>query len=273
MKCLIDMPRWFRRFILVGLLAWAGLGQGGCNSRGEYTGLRGLVDDLIPMSPRQAASDAFNPYDPDTRRRAINLLSNAPFGGESAYLRTYRLLVSDGDPTVRAACVAALGRHGTVEDVPLILIYLKDDARIVRWEAAKALQRIHHPDAVAPLLSRLDEDPSADVRQAAANALGQYRQRKVFDALVGALNDDDYAVVVEAGNALATLTGQDFKTDGAKWLTWAKGKDNVQLFAGARPYYYPRYDKPPSWWQRAQFWKDHSPPPPQSPRGFEGEGA
>lgn len=244
----------------------------GCNSRGEFTGLGGLVGDLMPPTPREAASKAFNPYDADLRRDSVTLLSNASFGGESPYLRTYRLLVSDGDPTVRAACVAALGKHGTVEDVPLILIYLKDDARIVRWEAAKALQRIHHKDAVDPLIQRLvgeNKDTSADVRIASACALGQYPQRKVFDALVGALNDDDYSVAMEANKSLRTITGQAFSADGAQWIAWSKGNKN--LFAGAKNFRFVEYEGPPSLWQRMKFWEDYERTSEQEPRGLDEE--
>ncbi len=241
----------------------------GCNSRGQYSGLGGLFDDLMPPSPREAASRAFNPYDADLRRDSVTLLSNAPFGGESPYLRTYRLLVSDGDPTVRAACVAALGKHGTVEDVPLILIYLKDEARLVRWEAAKSLQRIHHSDAIDPLVDVLSKDTSGDVRLASACALGQYPRRKVFDALVGALNDDDYGVVIEANKSLQSITGQEFSAFGSIWLDWAKDRNN--LFDDAQPFRYVEYEGPPSLWQRMKFWEDYERTIEQEPRGLEEE--
>ena len=60
------------------------LASGGCDSRGEYVGLGGLFEGMMPPSPTQAAKDVFNPYDPDLRRKSVTLISNAPFGGASA---------------------------------------------------------------------------------------------------------------------------------------------------------------------------------------------
>ncbi len=250
----------------VAAVVMCGSMLGGC-AGSRTSGVPGFLQPLFPPSPSEAARDAFNVYDADKRRRSVNLLANAPFGDEQPYLRTYRLLIDDPDPTVRAACIAALGKHGTTDDVSLILRYLDGDSPVVRWEAARALQRLHHPDAVDPLIRAMAGDDEADVRIAAANALAQYRQRKVFDALIGALSDDDYGVVVEAANALGNLTGQDFGDEGGRWLQWAKRTDD--LFAEAETYYYRQYVKPPSLWDKAQFWREPKTAHPREPRGLE----
>jgi hypothetical protein len=249
--------------LALGTMIWA---CGGCRSS-STSGVPGFLEPLFPPSPSDTARDAFNAQDADKRRNAVNLLSNAPFGGQEPYVRTYRLLIDDPDPTVRAACVAALGRHGSPDDVALILRYLGGDSPVVRWEAARALQRLHNPQAIDPLIKALAGDDSVDVRIAAANALGQYRVRKVFDALIGALNDRDYGVVVEAGQALQTLTGENFRDDGAQWLAWARQTPDV--FAGAQPYYYRQYVKPRSLLNKAMFWEKPKTPAPKPPRGLE----
>jgi hypothetical protein len=89
----------------------------------------------------------------------------------------------------------------------------------------------------------------------------------VFQALVGALNDDDYAVIRQAVRSLRTLTGQDFGEDGSRWLSWADEHD--ELFAGKQPYYYPQYDAPPSFWQKLKFWATEEAPQRRRPRGLE----
>jgi len=220
-------------------------------------------DGMVAPSPSEAARDAFNVYDPDKRRRAVVLLSNASWGGEPPYIRTYRLLVDDPDPTVRAAAVSALGRHGDRTDVDRITNRLTtDDNRIVRWEAAKALQKMHTDKAIAPLLAGLKDD-DRDVRAASATALGQYPQRSVFDALVGALTDEDYGVVIAARDSLRTLTGQNFGDRGSAWWEWAE--DNQQVFAEKQTYHYPQYDAPPG---LLSFGQDET-PEPQRPRMVE----
>lgn len=252
----------------IGVSVLAGCG-GGNNS--ADSGGQSILADLIPgmdtPSPGEAARDAFNVYDADKRRRAVVLLSNASWGGEPPYLRTYRLLINDRDSTVRAAAISALGRWGDPTDVPSLTKRLNEEeesADLVRWEAAKALQRIHSDEAIGPMSAALAGDPDADVRQACATALGQYPSRRAFDTLVGALDDSDFGVVTAAAEALQTLTGKDFSDDGQQWWQWAK--DNPNLFEGKQTYYYPQFYAKPSLIGRMAVWKDHTPPTPQEPR-------
>ncbi|MHB1157939.1 MAG: HEAT repeat domain-containing protein [Phycisphaerales bacterium] len=262
-----DMRQTLACLLLAGGTLTSGIGMTGCSgnqSPGEA--ISGWFGDMAPPKPSEAARDAFNLYDADKRRRAVTLLSNASWGGEAPYLKTYRLLVDDPDPTVRGAAVAALGRHGTVNDVPtLTRLLVKDDSKVVRWEAGKALQRLHSDEAILPLTQALGNDNEADVRIACANAMGQYADRRSFDALVAALNDESYTVTVEAADALHTLTGQDFGQDGGKWWDWAKNTQN--LFADQQTYYYPQYDGPTSTWNRLAFWSpDKKEVTPEQPR-------
>jgi hypothetical protein len=252
---------WLAAGLAVMASAW------GCSGTGAQSELPGFLQELLPPSPSKVARDAFNVYDPDTRRRAVNLLSTADWGDEAPYLRTYRLLIDDPDPTVRAACLSALARHGEVEDVTLILPNLQHDDPLVRWEAAKALQRLHREDAVDPLIRRLVNDESVDVRMAAANALAQYHHRRVFDALIGALNDENYGVVREAQRSLATMTGQELGDRGSAWLSWAETTNN--LFADAQPYHYPQFVRPPGVLDKMQFWKGPPTVEPKAPRGLQ----
>lgn len=254
---------------LRSLIAVAGviavLSAGGCAS---ITGSSNpLFESLMPAAPGEVARDAFNVYDADTRRESVHMLSSAHFGGEAPYVRLYRLLIDDPDPTVRAACVKALGMHGSVEDAVLLANLLEDDAALVRWESAKALQRVHNPAAVAPLMNLVSSDEDADVRMAAAYALGQYNQAKVFHCLVGALDDHSYGVTQASRWSLGMLTGYDFGDDGSLWLIWAK-KNAGGLFEHGREYVWQPYDKPRGWWDKAKFWKKSEPVQPRPPRGL-----
>lgn len=239
----------------------------GCGGSGGGSPVAGLVEPFSSPSPAEVARQV-NAHDADTRRRSINRLATASWGGERPYLELYRLAVDDDDPTVRAACLRALGRHGEPEDVNRIIPYLEDEHKFVRWEAAKALQRLHDAEAIDPLLERLRDDEDADVRQAAANALAQYPRLRVFQGLVGALNDDDYGVVREAVRSLRTLTGQDLGEDGAAWLAWSEEKSEEEMFEGRSPYFYPQYEAPRRWWEPLAFWRSEEPAPPKQPKGL-----
>ncbi len=250
-----------RGLCLLGALAWP---QVGCKALRE--GPASLVQDMMPPTPGEAARDVFDLYDADKRRRAVNLLAAAPFGGEGPYVRLYRLVVDDPDPTVRAAAVKALGLHGEVSDVPVITVRLRDEAAAVRWEAAKALQKIHNPFAVKPLTEALLQDEDSDVRMACAEALAQYPQPEVFSTLVAALGDPVFGVQRRAADSLTLLTGQALGADGAAWLKWRE-QNTQTIFAGQQPYYWQPYTPPRGLLDKAQFWKKPKVITPQTPRG------
>ena len=223
------------------------------------------------LTPKQAAQNAFDVHDADKRRRAVHRLASAEFGGKKPYLRVYRLLADDPDPTVRAACMKALGRHGGPEDADLLVKGLRDDNAFVRWEAAKALERIHAPRAIDPLLKALRSDNDADVRAAAARALGQYPRPAVFDGLVGALSDRSFTVAQAAGRSLRTITGHEGPgLDPAAWMAWREKRDTP--FARAEGYRYRPYAPPRNFLERMWFWGEPEPPQARAPRGAQASG-
>lgn len=250
---------------LLGLLIGLMVG-GGCGAKNGT--MRELLRPIFPPTPSEAAREAFDINDPDKRRQSVALLSSAKFGSEAPYVRMYQLLMDDPDATVRAGCVRALGNHGTAEDAKEIIPMLRDEDAVVRWEAAKALQKIHHEGAVGPLIQLVGKDLDADVRMAAATALGQYRQPRVYQALVGALEDHVFGVVEAAQESLKTLTGQDLGADGRDWLTWSRGHWD-DLFAAGGAYTWLPYTKHRSWWDKIQFWKPSAAATPLPPKGLE----
>lgn len=241
-----------RRLMLMVTMTMACLVPVGCDDPGKVVS-DFIASDTTP-APSDLARDLFRVDSPDKRRRALNLLTDADWGGEPPYLRAYRLLgAEDPDPTVRAAALRALGKFGSVDDVAMIKASLKDANKVVRWEAAVALQRIHREDAAEALIQAMRDDTDTDVKTACANALGQYAKPEVFQSLVGALSDRDYTVATEAAKSLNTLTGQDFGTDGSKWLAFAD--KNEKLFEGQKNYFYPQYRRDRTMMEKAMFWK------------------
>jgi len=232
---------------------------GGCQQRPPVASdeegdiFASILEPITPKSPGEVARDAFNTYDPDLRRQSITRLAMADFGGEQPYLRLYRLVMDDPDPTVRAACVRALGMHGEVDDARLVAVRLDDTSPYVRWEAARALQRLYHPEVIAALAKALAEDDDPDVRIAAADALGQYAYPHAFQALVVGLADPNFTVVLAARQSLSTLIGQDLGADPADWLTWAEQQGD-QMFAGRQPYTQRTYAPRRSWMQHLMIW-------------------
>lgn len=223
-------------------LALAIMGLNAC--AGSRAGRDGRPPESIfelfaPPTPAEAAAWASDQYDPDKRYRGTLLLANAPFGGESVYVELYTKAAADEDPSVRSAAIRGLALHGSVEHVPLILDQIGDEDRLLRWECCRALQRLHDRAAVPALLQRLDPAVESEpiVRQAAAEALGQYPESRVLDGLIAALRDRDLAVNHTALNSLRTLTGQDMGHNFRQWIAWQKQTETP--FAGRQPYVYP----------------------------------
>jgi hypothetical protein len=229
---------------------------------------------FVSKSPTEAAIDALDPYSPDVRREGVVLLSNAIFGGAEVYLEMYRTYVADEtDPLVRAAAIAALGRHGTPEDAMRIVPWLDPEVaqtENVRWAAAMALQRLHNPEAVEPLIDAMT-NPIEDgqVKAAAAIALGQYHEDRVFQALLQALDDRRLAVNLDAAQSLAMLTGESFGLDRVAWQRWYQRlQDKSTLFAGHLDYYYPTYSRNKLWFEYITFWIQQSYETSSQPTGL-----
>ncbi len=251
----------------VGLLVAASmLSATGCGNidldLSKARGAESLSVLFKPTSPEDAVEMALDEYDADRRYRGTALLANAPYAGEEPYLKLFEDAAKDEDAGVRQVGVRALGIHGTPEHVPLLVERLEDEQWQVRMEAARALQRLHNDVAVAPLMERLDpekEDQPA-VRAEAALALGQYRQQRVVQALVAALNDPSLAVNHNALRSLETLTGQNFGFEPAEWLAWLDTADDP--FAAGRVYTYPGF-------HRGKLWYEYIPFMPQPPNEAE----
>lgn len=233
------------------------LGATGCGYL-DFSDMRaGESDSLLDVfalpSPGESARMAINPYNADDRYRGTLLLANSTFGGEPVYIELFEDATTDKVPNVRAAGVRGLANHGRPEHVETIIGLLEDDHEMVRLEAARALQRLHNPIAIAPLVERVTVDydfgetgvivlePNAEVRAACADALGQYAEPRVLAALLTALTDPDLVVNTNAANSLSTLTGEDFGLDRRAWADWYRGSD--RLFAGRTQYFYPAFSR------------------------------
>jgi len=168
----------------------------------------------------------------------------------------YEQATTDGDSGVRAMAVRALGRHGSPEHAPILLGAFADADDLVRWETARALQRIYAPEAVGALVDHLDPrtEPSAVVREASAIALGQYPEPRVAQALFGALNDRQLAVNVAANRSLQIITGEDFPPDAADWVRWYNAEP--EPFANRGVYEYPVFQRDAVWWEYLAPWSE-----------------
>jgi HEAT repeat protein len=233
------------------------------------------TESILPVvlsgvpTPEEAIRMASDVSNPDRRARGLVHLMNAPFGGEPVYVALYerRLAAADPEtgiaeehPAVRSTAARALSLHGDPKHAQMILDagLLEHEDVLVRLDAVQALQRLHNPAAVRPLLNRIhlptslsaeddlaEVEPEPDVRAEAADALGQYAERRVFEGLVAALDDDSLAVSSRAHKSLRILTGQDLPADRGLWGEWRDATRD--LFAGQTAYVYPIFKRDFRW--------------------------
>ncbi|MBL4808682.1 MAG: HEAT repeat domain-containing protein [Phycisphaerales bacterium] len=232
----------FGLVILAGIFIATTLG---CGTMGNAPrGAKSLRDIMAPQtSPTTAAILATDQYSAENRYRGTTMLAAAPFGGEPIYLELYIDGTDDEDPGVRATCIRALGRHGDPVHASYLIEALNDDDRKVRIAAARALQRVHTREAIPSLIRVINQEnePNADVRAGAADALGQYREPYVVQSLIAALRDTRLVVNNRVQHSLKIMTGQDFGIDLGAWQHWYKSTDD--LFAAGQIYTYPVFNR------------------------------
>ncbi len=105
-------------------------------------------------------------------------------------------LAKDKDPKVRGRAVCLVASFAsnstkTSASVPVMLAGLKDEAPETRRCAAQYFWLAPDPRAAEPLRALLD-DPDAEVRREAADALGKYGGAGVVDSLIAALKSPDW---------------------------------------------------------------------------------
>lgn len=227
------------------VVAVAMLLVGGCGTfDGVPRGTESLMQVLNPqVSPTEAAEMATDPYSAENRYKGITLLSSADFGGQPIYIELYLSGLTDEDASVRGASVRALGRHGDPDHAPMLIEALGDEDDFVRLEAARAMQRVHSYESIDSLLLMIDDEleKNMDIRAAAADALGQYKQSRVVLGLISALSDSRLGVNNRVQHSLMLLTGQNLGLDQRAWLNWYN--ETTDIFAGAQPYTYPVFNR------------------------------
>lgn len=200
----------------------------------------GLVIDGLIVAPctrlyvyisgddaRRAAHQMVDPDSADNRRRGTLRLAEEKFAREGVAERDLWASMAQNDPdyTVRAAAIRALNWSRDPNHTRVFIDALADPHPLIRLEAAKGLANVPDPNAIQPLLERMQRDISEDVRIAAADALRCYKNDEVAHDLIGMLNDQDFAVAWQARQSLRLMTGYDFQYNEQAWLNYLSGSN------------------------------------------------
>lgn len=189
-------------------------------------------------SPQQWLDVALESRQADERRKAVDALASGRAATEEWAVKAFDSIArTDVDSMVRVAALRGLRRSMSAATVPTLVKLLTPgtppaDARPapgpVRWEAMQLLRDIgrdgnvpaDRQSAVAEVLvQRAERDPDRNVRIAAVEAMGDYRETRVTQALLAALKDRDFAMQSAAEGSLRRITGESHAYDAEEWST------------------------------------------------------
>ena len=157
---------------------------------------------LVPLMNELSNSNAA------TRRNAawaIGELTNMLPGERAASVPQLITILRDTDPWVRMAAARAIGEVRDRRASETLILTLSDADWRVRRLAAWALNEMKEQRAVTALCNLLLGDTRAEVRTAAAEALGEIRSATALPSLQQALNDREAAVRAKASWAIAEI--------------------------------------------------------------------
>jgi HEAT repeat protein len=113
--------------------------------------------------------------------------------------------LKSASPRSRLSAVQKLGHEGDLSLVHPLTEILADDSAEVRTAAAQALGRIRNEQVIAPLAARLRVDPEPEVRLAIVTSLHALQSPDAIPSLVEALADGSGEVGWKAAQALKLL--------------------------------------------------------------------
>lgn len=131
---------------------------------------------------------------------------------------------SERDPLVRVEMVKALGECRDPVAIAVLKAGLEDPDSDVRIACCHSWAKIGGKPAAEALGAVLGADTSAEVRIAAADALGHVNDPECTRALAVGLEDSDIAVQYRAMQSMKAVSGRDLGDDVTQWRQFAKGQ-------------------------------------------------
>ncbi len=240
-----------RRYPLIAsLLAAFLLLPAGCQNKGDG-------EKRFALQPPRSAQDemlrAVETNDPDVRRKSLARVSKSRSHDQDWAIEGYvAIALLESDSQSRSVALRGLDRttDPRASETALKILNHKDyppeqvtpPDGLVRADSLRLLadhvRAGHIPagatDAVREAFIRhLRGDTHREARQASARGLAGCRHADALTALIGGLEDADFAVVYECENSLKILTGQALPPDAAAWREWASAHP-ADAFAEAR---------------------------------------
>ena len=143
---------------------------------------------------------------------------------EKITLELAELLKNERNSILRSSVVATLAELNNSRADRALLDSLEDESSLVRRAACHAIARRGGEAGVVELVRVMQSDDDQDVRLAAAEVLGRFRQNDVAIRALGVLLDEtDPALQFQAMRSLESVTGKKFGNDVPAWRKYLTG--------------------------------------------------
>ena len=212
-----------RRRPVVQAVLCVAAGLAGCTGKQINATADKVVHKLAPRPPSHWINVLKTSKDPDLRRTAYlklsrpELYTDAPELGETVVSLYGLALKAEKEVYVRAVAARCLGHFATPKALEALRYGTADPAASVRVDACASVGAVRQPGGVDLLAGVLKDDPKADVRLAAAEALARYPTRRSIRALIPGLSDKDIATRRRVRLSLESITAQQLGDQPEPW--------------------------------------------------------
>jgi hypothetical protein len=124
---------------------------------------------------------------------------------------------------MRVALVKTLSTFPTPQARAAIQLAATDQDSYVRREVCVALAKTPDAEALQTIGDVLAKDADADVRVAAAKALGTFKDPQAAQALAVAIDDNNPALQQASMDSLRAVTGKDYGYSASAWREYMQG--------------------------------------------------
>jgi HEAT repeat protein len=114
-------------------------------------------------------------------------------------------LLKDSNEEVRQMAAIALERLDGMSNLPMILERYKKGDKLTRLRAIYALGKLGSEECLPALIHALDSDKEEDIRAAAVRILGELKDLKTLPALIIRLNDPSATIQTMVAEALGNF--------------------------------------------------------------------
>jgi HEAT repeat protein len=135
-----------------------------------------------------------------------------------------QLVQTDESSVLRCEAIGVLGEVATPAVIPVLHAALTDSDEDIRIAACHAWGRIGGEEALGALIQVAEHEGDVDVRLAAVEEIGKFKDPNAVAVLGKALDDSDPAIQFRAVQSLRSATGMEYGDSIPGWRDYVQGR-------------------------------------------------